>query len=412
MCTAKEIADRADIQMLSLGLADDVQQACLSAIRAGVHLPCAETPDAIFRYCVERSITDIQNKKGQLLRDFIVKGPYEKGGPIPEELKQHRLTDEQTAEAVAFIHSYIVNSFKGRLAEILALRPTVEILFAGKKDKSCSVELWFGDTVQSPSPNSSIKQSSDMHLLHVTPDHVEIRALVEVKSYAKSRAAILKQVNHHIERLQLGVTVDSISYTSDQVAFASPQPMVICVVPSKWKLSRQLMSFDDNGRSFFDTESTVPPMSADENKQIGNDWHVTLRWSEEALASEGYALSFWYIEQLGQLLHGRGLFLDGSDPATAATERFKAQLFYAYLRAPKHPNWTPEKRWFRSKAEQKAIAVSNCYAFGFALGTSFYNSRGTREILFVEDLERILSAGTSKDGHRLKGYFHPPAAMS
>lgn len=408
MCTAKEIADRADIQMLSPGLAEDVQQACLSAIRAGVHLPCAGTPDAIFRYCVEHSITDIQNKRRMLLRDFIVKGPYEKGGTIPDELKEHRLTDEQTAEAVAFIHSYIVNSFKGRLAEILALKPTVEILFAEKDDKSRPVGLWFGDTVRSPSTNSSIKQSSDMHLLCITPEHVEVRALAEVKSYAKSRAAILRQVTHHIERLQLGITVDNICYSPEQVKFASPRPMVISIVPSKWKLSRQFRFFADNGRSFFETENTDLPMSADEKTKIGNDWHVTLRWSEEALASEGYALSFWYIEQLGQLLHGRGLFFDDRDPATAAIERFKAQLFYAFLRAAKHPDWTPEKRWLRSKAEQRAIAVSNCYAFGFALGTSFYNSRGTREMLFVEDLERILTTGTSKDGHRLKGYFHSP----
>jgi hypothetical protein len=65
-------------------------------------------------------------------------------------------------------------------------------------------------------------------------------------------------------------------------------------------------------------------------------------------------------------------------------------LYYAILRAG---------TWYE---EQRAIALYNAYGFGYALGTSFKNENGAREMLWPEDLREILDHdGKTRHGCRL-----------
>jgi hypothetical protein len=51
-----------------------------------------------------------------------------------------------------------------------------------------------------------------------------------------------------------------------------------------------------------------------------------------------------------------------------------------------------------SRERQRAVALYNSYCFGYALGMSFRNEAGRREMLWPEDLEQILAAGRTAKG--------------
>jgi hypothetical protein len=67
----------------------------------------------------------------------------------------------------------------------------------------------------------------------------------------------------------------------------------------------------------------------------------------------------------------------------------KMMLYYAIPRA-------------RTEQEyQRAVALYNMYGFGYALGMTFRNERGVREMLWPEDLDEIAATGQTKDKCRI-----------
>ena len=65
-------------------------------------------------------------------------------------------------------------------------------------------------------------------------------------------------------------------------------------------------------------------------------------------------------------------------------------LYYAILRARTRPE------------EQRAIALYNSYGYGYSLGMNYKNSSGKREMLWPQDLDEILSSGTTRTGCALR----------
>ncbi len=120
-------------------------------------------------------------------------------------------------------------------------------------------------------------------------------------------------------------------------------------------------------------------------------WHVTLRWSKETLAATAYELTFWYMAKVGEVIYAGGVPDEWGPmtPAEAGRNAAKMMLYYAILRAR------------TAYEEQRAIALYNAYGFGYALGTSFKNERGSREMLWAEDLREILAHGTTGRRARL-----------
>lgn len=50
------------------------------------------------------------------------------------------------------------------------------------------------------------------------------------------------------------------------------------------------------------------------------------------------------------------------------------------------------------REEQRAIALYNSYGYGYALGMNYKNAEGRREMLWLQDLDEILSVGRTKNG--------------
>jgi hypothetical protein len=145
---------------------------------------------------------------------------------------------------------------------------------------------------------------------------------------------------------------------------------------------------EHDGSSFLRVEPAIPPVAQDRVESLGPDrCKVTLRWSEEALADAAYAMTFWYMGELGRLLYtGRDLPKEwsGMSPEEAGQNAVTMMLYYAPLRA--------RTRWESSRA----TALYNSYGFGYALGSSFVDRKGRREVLFYEDLHEILATGRSR----------------
>ena len=91
------------------------------------------------------------------------------------------------------------------------------------------------------------------------------------------------------------------------------------------------------------------------------DGRVTLRWSKEALASAANEMTFWYMEQVGEIIYAKNRPDEWTDmsPAEAGSDAAKMMLYYAILRCN------------TARENQRAIALYNSYGFGFALGMNF-----------------------------------------
>jgi hypothetical protein len=169
-------------------------------------------------------------------------------------------------------------------------------------------------------------------------------------------------------------------------------PVHIGVVPAGWHLPRTFCFVEDNGRTVLRVDPAVPPTEGPVVvRRAARTWHVTLRWSKEALAAAAYELTFWYMAKVGEVIYAGGVPDEWGPitPAEAGQNATKMMLYYAILRAR------------TSYEEQRAIALYNAYGFGYSLGTSFKNERGSRKMLWAEDLREILEHGRTRRGSRL-----------
>jgi hypothetical protein len=165
-------------------------------------------------------------------------------------------------------------------------------------------------------------------------------------------------------------------------------------VPASWKLSRAIVFEGVEGRKVLRMPEAEPPGQEDRIVRLRHsDWRITLRWSEEALASAAYEMTFWYMAKVGEVLYRDGVPQEWSamSPAEAGQNAVKMMLYYAILRVRSRPE------------EQRAIALYNTYGFGYALGMSFRNQQGRREMLWPEDLNEIAANGVTRHGCRLSG---------
>ena len=149
---------------------------------------------------------------------------------------------------------------------------------------------------------------------------------------------------------------------------------------------------DQDGQRFLRLDP-LPRIPDSEVIAVNPDhWHVTLGWSQEALASEAYSLTYWYMEQLGG-----ELFSDSADspwPEMSAQEAginaVKQSLYYAI------------RRCVEARSKQRAIALYNVYGFGYAVGMNFRDPTRRRQMLWPEQLRELLDSGETREGFRLR----------
>ena len=123
--------------------------AILSSIQTGLDFPihlAGSTRRNVVQEALDTAIRDInEHSKGQLFQRFIEFGPKE-----PDVSSKNYLDDTECESCIEFIHSHMVNRFKGELAELLAIEPCANLIgtLRTKGKLADDVECYFGDIVQ------------------------------------------------------------------------------------------------------------------------------------------------------------------------------------------------------------------------------------------------------------------------
>ena len=397
---AVSLAETVGFELLGFDLGQDVESALSSALKDRAVFSEGSDPLVIFRATVAASITDIEtHPRGRLFQEFLLKGPYENSGKIPVKMVKKRLSDAETASAITFIFSHMVNCFKGAVTELLAAKPCTQLMKALKRNGTLpsKARLYIGDSVGvHRSSGKGLLKGGDQHILieKSGPDGkagITVAGVTEVKSYIPSHSRLRAQIDRHLLRAKHGLRVDGIDFPKKKVWVGyGPDRRVfrISVVPGAWRLPRAFRyeSLETGHRLQIEP---AKPQSNDKITPVGDDeWRITLRWSKEALAQAAFEMTFWYMEKVGEVIYSGSVPKEWNNMTAVEAGRnaVKMMLYYALLRC-------------RSDREaQRAIALYNSYGFGYALGMNFKNAEGGREMLWPEDLDEILATGKTKHG--------------
>jgi len=395
------LANSAGFDILGPALSRNVESAIQSALSDDTVF--ANTHDAllIFRQALSVSIRNIESHpRGKLFQEFLLKGPYENAGKFPKTLIDQRLSDADTAAAIRFIFFYMINCFKGAVAEFLALKSCLYLMrrLKGEKYLARNARLYFGDSVSvKRAKGKGFLKGADLHILtenyqlNSTPIIV-VAGVIEIKSYNQSQHRLIEQLDQHLLRAKRGLRINGVDYSTDKINIGygkDRRVFRITIVPSCWKLPRTFRYEETEHGRLLKVDAYEPTQKDDEIVQVGkHDWHVTLRWSKEALAEAAYEMTFWYMGKVGEIIYSKGVPKEWENmtKAEAGSNAVKMMLYYAILRAR------------NIREEQRAIALYNSYGFGYAIGMNYKNSLGKREMLWPQDLDEILTNGRTKNG--------------
>jgi len=388
---AAALVSRADFDLLEPETVNALVRAVETVTSCGAVFSVEPSPEGLFRHAVASAIDAIE-RRGTLLRRFLVPGPYHGDGPVPAS---SHLSDQDCVKAVTLIYSHVVNCFKGQLAELLALDATSSLIRHLKDDGYIpeSADWFVGDAVM-PGRARGMSKGADAHVIHETSAGVELLAVVEVKSFVVSAQRLERQLATHVARAGSGLWLRRFGHAERFVGLncRSQPPIRISVSAGRWRLPRRFEYEEANGNRILRIPQ-LPTIPDDEILQVdSNHWHITLGWSSEALSSEAYSLTYWYMEQLGA-----ELFADSASspwphmsPVEAGRNAATQSLYWAI------------RRCRDNTSRQRAIALYNAYGFGYALGTSFRDAKGQRQMLWPRDLDEILADGVTKEGYRLR----------
>jgi hypothetical protein len=400
-----ELANAVGFDLLGPDLSEDVKAALEAALSSGVDFAEGDDAIVIFRKALAGSIRSIESHpRGRLFQEFLLKGPYEDVGDIPTAFIGQRLSDADTAAAITFIHSFMVNCFKGAVTELLAVKACLQLMQRLQRDGELPAEarLYVGDSVGvHRTTGQGLLKGADQHILveEPAPDpttRISVAGVTEVKSYFQTQRRLREQLDKHVRRVKQGLRVAGTDYAADKITVGWGKPLRvvrIAVLPSDWKLPRTFRFETSEGGRTLHVDPGQPPRTDDVVVQTGhNDWRIELRWSKEAIAEAAYEMTFWYMGEIGEIIYSKSLRngWEHMTPSVAGRNSAKMMLYYAMLRC-------------RSvREEQRAIALYNSYGYGYAIGMNFKNREGRREMLWPQDLDELLSVGETKNQSRLR----------
>lgn len=402
---SQALANTAGFEIIGPDLGKDIESGLRLALAGGVVFPKGSTPLSVFRHTLAASIRDIKSHpRGELFQKFLLKGPYEDVGDIPAHLASERVSDNDTALAITFIYSHMVNSFKGAVTELLAATACMRLIKQLQQhgELPARARLYVGDVVLGyPDRGKGLLKGADLHILveEQSPgatSSIAVAGVAEVKSYIPSESRLREQVDQHLRRAMRGLQVGGVNYPAENVTvgFGEDRGVVrITVLPSDWKLPRSFRFEDSESGHVLHVDPGVPaPQDHEFHGTADHEWRIILRWSKEALAEAAYGMTFWYMEKVGEIIYCKSVPKGWGEmtPAQAGHNAAKLMLYYAILRCR-----TPRE-------EQRAIALYNSYGYGYALGMNFKNAEGRREMLWPQDLDEILSVGKTKSGCTLR----------
>ena len=381
-------------------MAESLFQSIESGLRKqAVHFAGGDTVWDVFKHSLDAAIKDIEDDpRGVLFKRLIRYGPH-------TDTDSHALTgdsktilsDPEWGKCVEFIFSYMINRFKGELAELLGIQPCLELVEKLKKENRLpgDVHVYWGDAIRQ---YSRIKGKNDKNhpiwgrpvkgadglLVEYIPGpepgskkKVKIHGIVEIKSMTVSKRKVLEQIDRHALRLSGGLELLKYNFSGENVEIASTGLVKIMIIPSNWKLSREFHFEDDNdgSRKMVFPEHGHPGINNEIIELGPGFFRITLAWSKEALEQGGYEMTYGYMAEVGQHVYSNpGEELPeawkGMSPAEAGYNAIKQSLYYMPLRG----------RFLSERKTNLAIRLYNVYSFGYPLGID------SKKMLWPEDI--------------------------
>jgi hypothetical protein len=352
----------------SRALASSVEHSIKVGLRCPWTTLVARSSSAVFDCSLKAAIRDIEcHPHGQLFQRLILHGPAH---GLPLQQAPLGLSDQECATSVEFIYSHMINRFKGEIAELLAIAPTVNLSAKLLRDGVLpeQLHLYWGEVVWEPPLNYAkpgarnvvaFKKGAD-GLLVQRGRNVKILGAAEVKSMRIPRQAILSQIEKHFERLKAGLRLADKTWPGKNVKCASGGPnaerIQIIVMPSHWKISREYAIVKAKTGDLLQFPQQIRPPVTTRTRQIEKStWEITLSWSVEAIAQAAYEMTFWYMAEVGKRVYRKNNLPDTwsyMKPEQAGLNSIKQMLYLILNRCNSY-------RQFRLTTR-----LYNAYSFG------------------------------------------------
>lgn len=343
----------------------------------------------VFNRILDNSVRDIENHEmGKLFKRLIEYGGLSFNDKTLTDFPPNTvLTDEEFVSAINFIYSFIINRFKGDLAEILAIEPSVKLFkeLQQKKYLPENAKTAFSDYIKEYQKTGNLAKGADGLFLYLdnSNNSIEIKAVIEIKSMALPANKILKQVQSHIERIYLGLSLGGEKISTEQLICNSKDLIKIIVVPSTWKVNRQFDWINENGVRKMIFPEPDKPQNDSKNEEIAeNTYKITLSWSKEALEQAAYEMTFNYMSAVGISVFENKLKPNGLEDMPLEKIGYNSIIEKIYHNMqPYHFEAIQEKLSRQQKIEKiRMIKLYNVYCFGYPLGID------SKEMLWPEDL--------------------------
>ena len=344
------------------------------------------------------AIRDIESHPlGRLFQRLIEFGPHDpEDPPATTSDGETILSDRECEVCVEFIFSHMINRFKGELAELLALEPTIELVenLRASEVLPSDIQIYWGDIIREPRQKHSLNpdtdpqwqsmakgadgllvQHSDEGLL--TNRDLRVVGVVEVKSMYVPRARVDRQIDNHLSRMAGGLKLGEKAWHPEKIKYGplvSDTKLVsnihrLFILPSSWKLSRDWHYVENQ---LLPAETEAGPVATIRQQPDQSFWRITLGWSQEGLNQAAYEMTFWYMSQVGRSIYERKTMPKGWEemsPEEAGRNSIKMMLYYLPLRN------------LALREERLAIRLYNVYSFGFPLGVD------SKEMLWPKDIK-------------------------
>jgi hypothetical protein len=352
-----------------------------------IRLEGGQNVSDVFNHSLLAVARDINaHPRGKLVRRLIEWGHHDPDCP-PDYNKHGKeiLSDIELGKCIEFIFSYMINRFKGELAELLALEPCCHLFaeFLSNGIIPSGTLLYWGETIQEPDCKGYYKKGADGLIIeHTDSDIITILGTVEIKSMVRSFQKVLDQIDKHIKRLDQGLSLNKYHWSPHQLHINKTEIIRIAVQPSKWKLSRewnrQEYTGQDIRRAIFTPDSSPQVIFFPKSETHLNEaqatqmepklWKIILPWSHEALAQAAFEMTFWYMGQIGKQIYSnktKPQYLAYMTLEEIGLNRVKEMLRNAPLR-PITEHQAKRAEW-----------LYNAYCFGYPIGAD------NKEMIFL-----------------------------
>jgi hypothetical protein len=242
---AKQEIEAISSFVFNFPLAESLYESIESGLqRQSVHFAGGNTGGDVFKQSLDAAVKDIEDDpRGLLFKRLIRYGPHMDTDPhaLTSDGKTI-LSDPEWGKCVEFIFSYMINRFKGELAELLGVQPCLELMEKLKKENRLpgDIHVYWGDALREytriagKNDQNNIrwygptKGADGLLVEHVrgpvtgSMEKVKVHGIVEIKSMKVSKRKISEQIDRHARRLSGGLELLKNKLPGEKVEIANP----------------------------------------------------------------------------------------------------------------------------------------------------------------------------------------------